>query len=926
MNLENIGKDCPCYEVDCSDIMFDIGEFCGLPPNNGKLTIQVNGSTVGDFSANQQEDETINITTPTSQDIADAVAGEALLRQQADNTLQANIDAEELARQRADREIQAVLDGESLARVNGDKNLQSQIDAIASKSDVVDVVGTYAELQAYDTTKLDDNDVVKVLDDSTHNDSMTYYRWNETTQTWSYIGQESPYYSKSQTDTLLAQKQDNLTAGTGITLNGSTISADTTVLAEKSELANYAEKSNTYTKSEVDTLVEPKLSVDVVDSLPAVGEENKLYLTPKAHTDIFVKTNMPVISIEEDSGGVENFITYGSTAQSGTPTPTSPITPKSVIGGTIIATGKNILDQTGMPETFSLNGVSGTFDKNTGIITLNGTCNRDNTVFALTGSGNVFVLNGEFTISVEHISGTISNPTNDTCVQMFASGYSQKILALLTNGNTSNTYTRTKIAYTIKNFRVDNGVSFNNYKFRVMVEPGKFATKYELNRTKYFELNLSDYGISLNSLGQYTDYIYKDGNSWKLHSEVGVASFNGEEAWFNSSETDSSVQVCALNITALACDFTNKSLSLMDRFVLNNNLNDKMPGIFRLVNNASGNVNHIRLFLDKNTASSLEDEVEWIANNKPTIFYPKRNSTEITITDSLLLEKLNNIADNLGLARGVNTVKLYSSSITGDFGINYYGYDQNNNYDEFIWKNGKYEELTEKLPVYNEGYVLDSGTNKDSDFWSMWNSRLSMGIETETAIVPAKFNGQIFVDGTIIAHNAGDMSHNRHALHIYEGYARDDYSRYTLLTDKHNSEFDGKKSLELYYYTGASHKAEAYGNTKIGSDVKYHSFLFNRDKMIAAGEVDCRFPITLARINPATDLDNTYQTVGEADAAYEAESMADENLKCLKYIALKNASDGCMWYDTARNKIVVKINGKWHDINTTEVPEGTYGF
>ena len=131
MNLENIGQDCPCYEVDCSDIMFDIGEFCGLPPNNGKLTIQVNGSTVGDFSANQQEDETINITTPTSQDNADAVAGEALLRQQADNTLQANIDAEELARQRADREIQAVLDGESLARVNGDKNLQSQIDAIA---------------------------------------------------------------------------------------------------------------------------------------------------------------------------------------------------------------------------------------------------------------------------------------------------------------------------------------------------------------------------------------------------------------------------------------------------------------------------------------------------------------------------------------------------------------------------------------------------------------------------------------------------------------------------------------------------------------------------------------------------------------------------------------------------------------------------
>lgn len=95
---------------------------------------------------------------------------------------------------------------------NADNNLQEQIDAIASSSDVVDVVGTYAELQAYDTSHLKDNDIVKVLEDNTHNNAITYYRWiiNQQTHTgsWSYIGQSGPYYTKSETDSLLQGKAD----------------------------------------------------------------------------------------------------------------------------------------------------------------------------------------------------------------------------------------------------------------------------------------------------------------------------------------------------------------------------------------------------------------------------------------------------------------------------------------------------------------------------------------------------------------------------------------------------------------------------------------------------------------------------------------------------------------------------------------------
>ena len=61
--------------------------------------------------------------------------------------------------------------------VASDNSLQAQIDTIVSKSDVVDLVGTYAELMAYDTHDLGDDDVIKVLQDETNNEATTYYRF-----------------------------------------------------------------------------------------------------------------------------------------------------------------------------------------------------------------------------------------------------------------------------------------------------------------------------------------------------------------------------------------------------------------------------------------------------------------------------------------------------------------------------------------------------------------------------------------------------------------------------------------------------------------------------------------------------------------------------------------------------------------------------
>lgn len=124
---------------------------------------------------------------------------------------------------------------EATDRQNADVNLQSQIDAITVSSDVIDVLGTYQDLLNYDTSHVKANDIIKVLQDSTHNDAVSYYRWIITNHVgaWNYVGSEGPYYTKGETNTLL-----NL----------------------KANADNVYTKNETYNKTELNTLLNDKVN------------------------------------------------------------------------------------------------------------------------------------------------------------------------------------------------------------------------------------------------------------------------------------------------------------------------------------------------------------------------------------------------------------------------------------------------------------------------------------------------------------------------------------------------------------------------------------------------------------------------------------------------------------------------------------------
>lgn len=79
-------------------------------------------------------------------------------------------------------------------------DVEDEIDEIKNNPDVVDIVPTYADLQAYDTQHLTDKDIIRVLQDETHDGESTYYRYNKQSDTWTYVGESKQYEDFVGTD------------------------------------------------------------------------------------------------------------------------------------------------------------------------------------------------------------------------------------------------------------------------------------------------------------------------------------------------------------------------------------------------------------------------------------------------------------------------------------------------------------------------------------------------------------------------------------------------------------------------------------------------------------------------------------------------------------------------------------------------------
>lgn len=308
------------FTVEFGEIMntgvIDFNELIHRPKYNNSV---MTGETSIPVVPSQISELENNLNYQTEREVDAKIALEANARQQVDGQLQTTVGS-----------LSHDLEIETAARQGADNNLQSQIDGISASSDVKDLVGTYAELQAYDTSTLGNNDIIKVLQDEMHSDETTYYRWSTTTQTFTLIGEEGPYYTKSATDQLLATKADKtttytktemdnllsgkqgtLTAGDNISISGNTISATGTTYTAGNAI-------------QIDTEENNRISADIY---PA----DFFTATDEVFGNGTTITLNNTIALELDSVEI-----CGDINQNGTPTPDTPVNINVVTGEQMI--------------------------------------------------------------------------------------------------------------------------------------------------------------------------------------------------------------------------------------------------------------------------------------------------------------------------------------------------------------------------------------------------------------------------------------------------------------------------------------------------------------------------------------------------------------------------------------------------------------
>ena len=161
------------------------------------------------------------------------IDNEATARSEADTTLQTNIDNEATSRANKDTELSGAISDEVTARTNADSTLQSnidaeanarnaadnylqtQIDTIEATQNIVDIVGTKAYLDEYDTTHLKDGAKIQVLDDETQNHASTIYQFNKNSvpnPSFGLVGTFGSYYTKAETEGLITSARNDFTS------------------------------------------------------------------------------------------------------------------------------------------------------------------------------------------------------------------------------------------------------------------------------------------------------------------------------------------------------------------------------------------------------------------------------------------------------------------------------------------------------------------------------------------------------------------------------------------------------------------------------------------------------------------------------------------------------------------------------------------
>ena len=180
----------------------------------------------------------------------------------------------------------------------------------------------------------------------------------------------------------------------------------------------------------------------------------------------------------------------------------------------------------------------------------------------------------------------------------------------------------TTTTFTLKNFQL---------------EKSSTATTYEEHKEQTYPINLGS--MELCKIGDYQDYLYKENGIWCKYGAIGKVVLDGSENWVQSSSMTTSEY-----FGAYTTDYhwgTGGTFANKNNFIINNFLtNDNVSGDYQFIS-SSGYACYLKIL--NTIVNSVQDLKTWLSNNNAIVYYVLATPTITEITDTTLIEQLDNL-------------------------------------------------------------------------------------------------------------------------------------------------------------------------------------------------------------------------------------------------------------------------------------------
>lgn len=331
----------------------------------------------------------------------------------------------------------------------------------------------------------------------------------------------------------------------------------------------------------------------------------------------------------------------GNSSQSGTPSPTNPVTVKTVTGSNSIwICNKDILE---LNDFTSVNGLSLTnYD---GLLTLSGTASSTSVETPSNLRTQVNLPGGGYCIKVDE-------PLSFNIGLHIYYGDGTNEIQFMTSGKNYFTFDASRVvtSYGLYVSGLTSGATYDEtFKLRLI----------SFKDAQVFNLDLGS--TQLCGIGNFNDYIYQgNDNKWYIKKAVNWVTLQGASGWSGQAGTPSGASRFRY---LLGSEYYNDGVGatstgvycICDRFIgmshsdYINGTGDFLNGV-SLTSNTNASSHGIELRIDATIVPDRDSTAlrNWLSTNKPVLYYVLSEDyrDDIEITNSTLIEQLNNLTEN----------------------------------------------------------------------------------------------------------------------------------------------------------------------------------------------------------------------------------------------------------------------------------------